>query len=723
VIPDRINGPVGVPERGNLRSISSAQRPSQEAQIHEAIGRIRASSAFQKSARLLEFLEFVLEAKLRGEESFLKETYIGVGLYHRDPSYDTKLDSIVRTQARRVRERLAEYYRTEGAADPVVIRLAKGGYVPVVEFRPVELPRTDVAAQNPPAVRPQNRWPYAVGGVALALVAVTFWLIRPLPPPRVAGTVKITSDGLPKWQPIRVAGSRLVYSSGLDGNDVNQVSMRSGDTVAVPMQDRGKFIDLSPDGTELLVGKPADLQTRSVSMELWVAPLEGGVPRRLGSLMAEGPAAAWSPDGQQVIYAFHKELHLARRDGTKLRKLATTAGIPVFLRWSPDGSRVRFSQRDDHGTKLSLWDVSVDSGSLRPLLAGWNPAMSLCCGSWSPDGRYFLFEATGKGSSNIFAIRERPGFHWRGSEPVQITTGPMSAYAPVFSPDGKRVFINGFQDRREFVRYDLRSGQMVTEFNGVSGTQMEHSKDGRWVTWVSVPDRALWRSGASGSQRLQLTSPPMTASVPHWSPDGRRIAFFGGPSDAPPRIYIVPFEGGPAEQVTHGEAGGFGDTFFNWSPDGSSIVWGSFGNSPAGETPLHRIDLETRAVSTLPGSEGMFSPHWSPDGRWIAGLTGGSQMTISLYDVEARKQTVVSRVRSGWPNWSRAGESLYFLQGEHGQAWWRFRMSDRKLERVTALENIQVGQDGWFAAGPSDTLITTRGIGNDEIYALDWEAP
>jgi Tol biopolymer transport system component len=580
-----------------------------------------------------------------------------------------------------------------------------------------------VAVQAPTAVRRQNRWPYVVGSVALALLALAFWSVRPLPPPRITGTVKITSDGLPKWQPLRAAGSRLVYSSGLDGNDVNQVSMRGGDTVPVPMQDRGKLIDLSPDGTELLMGKPVGLETRSVFLELWVAPFEGGVARRFGSLIAEGPAAAWSPDGQQVIYAFRKELHLARRDGTELRRLATTAGIPVFLRWSPDGSRVRFSQRGDHDTKMSLWELAVDSGKLRPLLAGWNTSLSVCCGSWSPDGRYFLFEALGKGSSNIFAIREQPGFHWRGSEPVQITTGPMSAYAPVFSPDGKRVFINGFEDRREFVRYDLRSGQLVTDFNGVSGTQMERSKDGRWVTWISVPDGTLWRSAASGSQRLQLTSPPMVASVPHWSPDGRWIAFFGGPMDAPARIYVVPFEGGPAEQVTHGEAGGFGDMFFGWSPDGASIVWGSFGSSPAGETPLHLIDLKTRAVSVLPGSEGIFSPHWSPDGRWIAGLTGGPQMTMSLYDVGARKQTVVAGPHIGWPNWSPDGESLYFIQTEHTQAWWRFRVSDRKLERITTLEHIQVGQDGWFAAGPNDTLITSRSIGNDEIYALDWEAP
>jgi len=49
------------------------------------------------------------------------------------------------------------------------------------------------------------------------------------------------------------------------------------------------------------------------------------------------------------------------------------------------------------------------------------------------------------------------------------------------------------------------------------------------------------------------------------------------------------------------------------------------------------------------------------------------------------------------------------------------RMRDRKTERVAALKNMQVGK--WFAPAPNNSLITTRSVGTDEIYALDWEAP
>ncbi|MGA7415044.1 MAG: hypothetical protein WBW33_31530, partial [Bryobacteraceae bacterium] len=594
------------------------------------------------------------------------------------------------------------------------------------------------ASWNRPVPRPQIRWKYAIGGavVSLAVMAAAgWWLTRPFPSPRVSGTNEVTHDGLTKWWPILADGSRLIYSAGANGGGTYQVSAKGGESVAVPLQITGRLIGMSPDGAQLLLAahESGNLHVNTLS-ELWVKPLLGGEPpRRLGNLFVTNGAASWSPDGQQLVYAINNDLHIARSDGTEIRKLVTAPAPPHFPRWSPDGKRIRFFLREKESSpKKSLWEVSVESGALRSLLRDWQPSLSVYCGNWSPDGRYFVFEVTGHGTSNIWALAEPMGLHRAAAAPFQITTGPMAAYIPVFSPDGKHMFMDGVLDKREFLRYDLQSGQLTPDLSGISGSELEYSKDGKWVAYVSIPDRSLWRAAADGSQRLQLTVSPMSASMPHWSPDGKEIAFFGGPPDAPPRIYVVPSESGEVRQLTHGEAGASGDAYFAWSPDGASIVFGGSGPTLKGvlcyrcadsdRTPLHRLDVKMGTVSTLPGSEQMFSPHWSPDGRFITGLAGPNSK-LTLYDVATRKQTEISGDQSGWPAWSRDGESLFFHGSKPEAAWWRFRLSDRTVERVASLKEIPVATDGWFAPGLNNSLITTRSVGTDEIYALDWEAP
>jgi serine/threonine protein kinase/Tol biopolymer transport system component len=558
-------------------------------------------------------------------------------------------------------------------------------------------------------VRRTIRCSYVAGGVAFLLSAATaWWFVRPLPPPRIAGLTQLTSDSQQKRMPLLAGASQLFYGSGAFSTETQEVSARGGEAVAVALP--GKLIDLSPDGSELLVGKGMV----GNGMELWAQPVLAGSGRRIGDLLADSPAAAWSPDGQQLIYAHDKALRIARGDGTELRKLTTVQGYLMYLRWSPDGKKVSasFNENSSQIGKMTLWELSVESGDLHPVLPGWKPSFSLCCGYWSPDGQYFVFSAEGAGTSNIWALREHPGLHWGAREPVQLTSGPVAAFTPAFSRDGKRLLISGHLDQREFLRYDRQAWQMVPELTGISGSELQYSRDGKWVAYCSIPDRSIWRAAADGSQRLQLTSPPMLAFRLLWSPDGKQIAFYGGPPHLPKRVYVVPFESGAVRQVTHGESSSDGDFFPCWSPDSGSIVFNSW---KSGEAPLRKVDLKTGALSLLPGTERMFWPRWSPDGRFIAGL--GPEWKTVLFDVATRKRTDVSGKFSTWPAWSRDGEYLFFFADN---ACWRFRLSDRKLERVSDLKNTP---DGWFAPGLNNTLITARSTGSDEIFALDWEAP
>ena len=117
------------------------------AEIRAALERVRKSATLSGSEKLIQFLNFIVETTLRGNARDLKETIIGISVFARSPDYDPKADTIVRSQAWRLRAKLSEYYRSEGAEDPVIIDLRKGSYIPA--FR-----RNPDSTRSPRALRP-----------------------------------------------------------------------------------------------------------------------------------------------------------------------------------------------------------------------------------------------------------------------------------------------------------------------------------------------------------------------------------------------------------------------------------------------------------------------------------------------------------------------------------------------------------------------------------------
>lgn len=109
------------------------------AAIWNAVERLCRSRTISGCTRLTQLLAFVVASTLRGESAYLKETTIGVYVFGRDPDYDPKVDTIVRSQAWRLRAKLRKYYASEGANDPVIIDIPIGHYVPVFRLREREL--------------------------------------------------------------------------------------------------------------------------------------------------------------------------------------------------------------------------------------------------------------------------------------------------------------------------------------------------------------------------------------------------------------------------------------------------------------------------------------------------------------------------------------------------------------------------------------------------------
>ena len=145
---------------------------SQAEAVRKQLDRVLASPGFGRNERMSRFLRYVVDRHLEGRDHELKESLIAIEVFGRKPDYDPKQDSIVRSEAARLRSRLVEYYAGEGSGDPVVIELPKGGYLPVLRQNPGLTPRADTTT-SAPAVRP-GFW-LAAACVAVALAATGWW--------------------------------------------------------------------------------------------------------------------------------------------------------------------------------------------------------------------------------------------------------------------------------------------------------------------------------------------------------------------------------------------------------------------------------------------------------------------------------------------------------------------------------------------------------------------
>jgi Tol biopolymer transport system component len=251
------------------------------------------------------------------------------------------------------------------------------------------------------------------------------------------------------------------------------------------------------------------------------------------------------------------------------------------------------------------------------------------------------------------------------------------------------------------VRYDSWQRRFEPFLGGASIDGVDTSRDGRWIAYTTYPTGELWRANADGSEPRRLTSAPLRAALPRWSPDGTRIAFAAHAPSRPWQVHIIPAEGGPIEVLAPENVVDPG-----WRPDGRAIVLGTLSNAPG---PIFEWDLASGRRTIVPGSHGLFSPRPSPDGRYLAALDVKTWQ-IAILDQGTGQWSRCGPTGVGYPAWTRDGSWLTFRrEGSFG----RIDPATGREEPIAALEGaVPVGGDwgAWSGLAPdgSPAILVTR---------------
>jgi Tol biopolymer transport system component len=590
------------------------------------------------------------------------------------------------------------------------------------------VPSSDQLAEQVPPARPKTRGrPASYGLVMLGAVIVTvgalaLWKTVSRTPgaPKVLRFIQLTNDGQAKLGPMATDGSRIYFNEILPGprNRVVQVSIKGGEAVplSVPLK-QPRVLDLSREGTALLIANDDEIEPRS----LWVLPVAGESPRRVGTVLVED--ARFGADGTSIIYGNGHDVYWVSLDGSLPRKVLTSESTPFSFSFGlpPHAQVFRFSKFDLQIDSTAIMEASADGTGLHKMFPG-------CCGKWTSDGRFFIFQNRPDRRIDLWALPDKGSFlrRKRYDKPIQLTAGPLNFEDPLPSRDGKEIFAIGDSRRAEVIRYDSRSAQFVPYLSGISAEGLAFSRDGQWVTYTSYPDGTLWRSKVDGSERLQVTFPPLRALLPRWPPDGKQIAFNGILPGMTWNVYLVSSEGGTPQRVLPSDES---QMDASWSPDGNALVFGTLGIS---NKPIYTIDLRSKRVSTLPGSSGLYSPRCSPDGRYVAAITTEHPFRLMLFDFATQAWTTAFGSEIGYLSWSRDGKYIYFQDVRNsaqgiGNRIVRLRLIDRKIENVVDVKNVGRMTTGtivdWFDLAPDDSPLFARDIGTTEIYALEMDWP
>lgn len=563
----------------------------------------------------------------------------------------------------------------------------------------------------------------------IAVAAGMVWRYWPMKEPQVLKVTQLTHTGrVAPGSQIVSDGARLYFVSRESGQwSVMTTSIHGGSVEKLPSPfENTVLFDLSPDRTQLLIGPYAHDDDE---IPLWIWPAHGGVPHRLGDVVASD--AAWSPIGDRIAFTDADRLLTVRRDGSGAAEIHKFHGRPHSPVWSADGRKIRFTLTDSEKSTDEMWEIGVDGLELKRLLLNANNELHDTTGAWAEDDRYFLFTA-GSAShdsevidtvSNVWAAREPWGFFPRRPALTELTHGPVAFRSVTGTGESNRFFALGTHPEYQLIRMSPRTGQTEMILPDAGATDVDVTPDGEWLVYSLREKGALWKSRRTGKERIELTAAAPGALAPQWSPDGTEVLFTSFFLAKKPQLYLVPSNGGIPRALLNNAAEGTtrsGD----WSPDGKVILFDYFQGD---DSDLRTVERDSGKVEKIPESEGLVQPRWSPDGKFIAAINSKTH-DILLYTLATKKWSLLAEsTNAQGMRWSADGEYVYYQEAaDPEQTVYRVRLGRAVAEKVAGFKDYlgsMASQCHFTGVAPDGTIYATIDRGGTDIYALDLKLP
>ena len=701
--------------------------------IRAQVERILATQAFRSSHRLIHLLQYLSEHFIVDPESSISEYQLGYEVFERSSDFDPQVDSVVRVQITRLRQKLNKYYAEAGSGDEVLIEVRRGGYSLNVTFRevpkpvPVDLPRSTLTPQEGDPLAPESKRPHSwmlwgVGALAV-LIALSVAFVHKAPlekTPSIEPTViSFTSDpGIADNPSFSPDGTAVAFSGSSDRNrEIFVKQIKSGQ---IRQLTHDKSIDVnpawSPDGSSI-----AFYRVHENSGDFVVTSLGGGAMRIVGSsrsviaglstsstpMPPVGPA--WTRDRNHLVVVDKDGAGRADclflldiRDGSKALLTSppvTTVGdgSPAV---SPDGRTIAFVRTTSYGTS-DLFLVPLQGGQPQPITSDHADINGL---AWTGDGHQLIFSSNRAGSHRLWRLSIDTG----QIEPFSATG--LNALHPAVDPTRNRLVFAELTTNTNIWRVDLRLPlEKRKPVKWIASTRHQdspqYSPDGKSIAFIS--DRSgyweLWLANSSGENVRRLThfDGPSVGS-PQWSPDGKEIAF-DVRSRGVSNISIINVDTGTIRQVTHENADAMAP---RWSVDGR---WLYVVSRRADQLQIWRISLDGALWTQMTRNGGfdgtelagrsqlLFARPRDP-GFWDLDLRSGQEAQIpELADVKSYRY------------WAVSPAGIFYVSTSNPRS--QINFYDFKTHRITKIIEME-GE--LFSGTPS---LTVSPDGNYLVYA------